>query len=86
MRAPWERDETFMAVAAVAWPDDCATALRKGSYGPEGSARQAARTRMKHRWEGYRHTEQVAEKLSTMQRAVDAMSAKVSRMVAAAKG
>jgi hypothetical protein len=87
-RAPWERDVAFMSVAAVAWPDDFAEATRpsKHDYGKTANQRNAARSRLNLRWQGYRHVEQVEVKLTTMKRAVDAMLDKVLKMVAATKG
>jgi len=86
-RAPWERDAAFMAVAAVAWPDDFAEATRPSrDHGKSYNQRNAARSRMNLRWQGYRHTEQVEAKLTTMKRAVDSMLDKLTRMIAATKG
>lgn len=85
MRSEWEHDTTFMAVAAVAWPEDFAVATRKpnSSNNAEYSARQSARARLKLRWDGFRHAEQVSAKVDTMKRAVDAMAAKINRMTEA---
>lgn len=88
MRAPWEKDNVFMAVAAVAWPDDFAEATRpsRGDYGKTANQRNAARSRLNLRWQGFRHTEQVESKLVQMKHAVDSMVDKINRIVAAAKG
>jgi hypothetical protein len=81
MRSEWAQDKAFMAVAAVAWPDDYAAATRKTpGYGTEYNAKQAARGRLKLRWEGFQYAEQVEAKVSAMKRAVDAMAAKMTRM------
>jgi hypothetical protein len=88
MRAPWEKDAVFMAVAAVAWPDDFVEATRpsKRDYDKTANQRNAARSRLNLRWQGFRHTEQVESKLVQMKRAVDSLHDKVIRMLGAAKG
>jgi hypothetical protein len=55
LKAAWDRDDAFMAVARVAWPDDVFRATRG-----EGYRRNAARSRLKLRHEGFRSAEQMA--------------------------
>lgn len=79
----WDRDESFMAIATVAWPEELKTATEETqrSYGKEYSNKQAARQRMRLRWEGFRNAEIVAEKVAELQRAADCLTEKMQRMI-----
>jgi len=78
-KAEWECDKAFMNIARVAWPNDVRTAQAgPAGYGPDYSKRQAARSRLKLRWEGFNYMPLVKEQVTALQRAVGTMSSRVS--------
>lgn len=68
MKMKWLQDGGFRTVARLAWPEDWAFATSKCDYGPDYSRWQAARSRMKHRYDGWRALDVIEAKGRILER------------------
>lgn len=71
----WATDEEFCAIATIAWAEDYATATKKSDAAAH--QRNTARQKMRHRYEGFRFAEVLAERVEDMRAAVDALSSRM---------